>query len=124
MQVLGGSRMTVDELRSLAARQQQEIALKEKELRAKDEQLKKLKQEERARRSGNARSKYLQELEAQAEVQNQRLKKLREDQKEADKYSIRNIYLGESDGYNIFSLALCILLSTVIDTAFNKIMLL
>mgnify|MGYP001796372409 CR=1 FL=1 len=86
--------MTVDELRSLAAKQQQEIALKEKELRVKDEQLKKLKQEAR-KVTGTGPSKLLQELAAQAELQDQRLKKLREDQREADKVNMKNTFLGK-----------------------------
>ena len=90
--LLGGSRTSVDDLKEFAARQQQEIAAKEKELKARQVQLMEMK-----RKSQNKpQNPYIQQLSAKADEQDKRLKELRLVQDQVDSYKLSNSALGTS----------------------------
>ena len=91
-QLLGGSRTSVNDLKELAARQQQEIAAKEKELRARQIQLMEMKRKSQSK----PQNPYIQQLSAKADEQDKRLKELRKVQDQVDSYKLSNSVLGRS----------------------------
>ena len=97
-QLLGGSRTSIDDLKEFAARQQQEIAAKEKELKARQVQLMEMK-----RKSENKpQNPCIQQLSAKADEQDKRLKELRNIQDQVDSYKLSNSALGRSRMLFIF----------------------
>ena len=97
-QLLGGSRTSIDDLKEFAARQQQEIAAKEKELKARQVQLMEMK-----RKSQNKpQNPCIQQLSAKADEQDKRLKELRNIQDQVDSYKLSNSALGRSRMLFIF----------------------
>ncbi|KAL9958716.1 hypothetical protein ACROYT_G035766 [Oculina patagonica] len=89
--LLGGSRISVNDLKEVAARQQQEIVAKERELKARQIQLMEMK-----RKSQNKpQSPYIQQLAAKADEQDQRLTALRHMQDQVDSYKLSNTDLAE-----------------------------
>lgn len=91
-QLLGGSRTSVDDLKELAARQQQEIAAKEKELKARQVQLMEMKRKSQSK----PQNPYIQQLSSKADEQDKRLKELRRVQDQVDSYKLSNSALGRS----------------------------
>lgn len=91
-QLLGGSRTSVTDLKEFAARQQQEIAAKEKELRARQIQLMEMKRKSQSK----PQNPYIQQLSAKADEQDKRLKELRNVQDQVDSYKLSNSVLGRS----------------------------
>ena len=91
-QLLGGSRTSVNDLKEFAARQQQEIAAKEKELRARQVQVMEMKRKSQSK----PQNPYLQQLSAKADEQDKRLKELRNVQDQVDSYKLSNSVLGRS----------------------------
>ena len=89
-QLLGGSRISISELKEFAARQQQEIAAKEKELKAKQVQF----MEMRRKLQNKPQNPSVQQLSAKADEQEQRLRELRHAQDQTDSYKLSNGALG------------------------------
>ncbi|XP_068751749.1 uncharacterized protein [Montipora capricornis] len=89
--LLGGNRLSIDDLKEIAARQQQEIAVKERELKAKQVQLMEIK-----RKSQNKpQSPHIQQLSAKVDKQGERLTALRHSQDQVDSYKVSNSALAE-----------------------------
>ena len=93
LQLLGGSRISVDELKEFAARQQQEIITKERELKTKQIQLLEMKRKSQKR----PQNPYLQQLTAKADEQGEKLTALRKIQDQVDSYKLSNSALGMSE---------------------------
>ncbi|PFX23637.1 Apoptosis-stimulating of p53 protein 1 [Stylophora pistillata] len=89
--LLGGGRISVSELKEFAARQQQEIAAKEKELKAKQVQF----MEMRRKSQNKPQNPFVQQLSAKADEQDQRLRQLRHAQDQTDSYKLSNGALAE-----------------------------
>lgn len=89
-QLLGGNRISISELKEFAARQQQEIAAKEKELKAKQVQF----IEMRRKLQNKPQNPSVQQLSAKADEQEQRLRELRHAQDQTDSYKLSNGALG------------------------------
>ena len=89
-QLLGGNRISISELKEFAARQQQEIAAKEKELKAKQVQF----MEMRRKLQNKPQNPSVQQLSAKADEQEQRLRELRHAQDQTDSYKLSNGALG------------------------------
>ena len=90
IQLLGGSRISVNDLKEFAARQQQEIVAKERELKAKQVQLMEMKRKSQNR----PQNPYVQQLSAKADEQGERLTALRHEQDQVDSYKLSNSALG------------------------------
>ena len=90
IQLLGGSRMSVDDLKEIAARQQQEIAIKERELKTKQVQLMEIKRKTQRK----PQSPHVQQLSAKVDEQSERLTALRHAQDQVDSYKLSNSALG------------------------------
>ena len=90
---MGGSRISVDELKEFAARQQQEIITKERELKTKQIQLMEMKRKSQKR----PQNPYLQQLTAKADEQGEKLTALRKVQDQVDSYKLSNSALGMSE---------------------------
>jgi len=93
LQLLGGSRISIDELKEFAARQQQEIITKERELKTKQIQLLEMKRKSQKR----SQNPYLQQLTAKADEQGEKLTALRKVQDQVDSYKLSNSALGMSE---------------------------
>lgn len=92
-QLLGGSTISINGLKEFAAKQQQEIAAKEKELKAKQVQF----MEMRRKSQNKPQNPYVQQLSAKADEQDQRLKALRHTQDQVDSYKLSNSALGRCE---------------------------
>ena len=90
IQLLGGSQMSVDDLKEIAARQQQEIAMKERELKTKQVQLMEIKRKTQRK----SQSPHVQQLSAKVDEQSERLTALRHAQDQVDSYKLSNSALG------------------------------
>lgn len=94
-QLLGGSRVSVNDLKEFAAKQQQEIVAKERELKTRQIQLMEMK-----RKSQNKpQNRYIDQLSTKADEQEKRLKALRQVQDQVDTYKLSNSALGRSWNY-------------------------
>lgn len=89
-QLLGGSRVSGNDLKEFAARQQQEIAVKERELKAKQIQLMEMKRKSPKK----PQNPYVKQLTAKADEQGERLTALRHVQDQLDSYKLSNSALG------------------------------
>ncbi|XP_067019868.1 apoptosis-stimulating of p53 protein 2-like isoform X1 [Acropora muricata] len=89
--LLGGSRMSVDDLKEIAARQQQEIAIKERELKTKQVQLMEIKRKTQRK----PQSPHVQQLSAKVDEQSERLTALRHAQDQVDSYKLSNSALAD-----------------------------
>ena len=92
MQLLGGSRISVNDLKEFAARQQQEIVAKERELKARQIQLMEMKKKSQ----NKPQNPYIQQLSAKADEQDQRMTALRNVQDQVDSFKLSNTALGRS----------------------------
>ena len=90
IQLLGGGRVSVNELKEFAARQQQEIAAKERELKAKQVQLTEMKRKSKHK----PQNRYIQQLSAKVDEQGERLTALRHVQDQVDAYKLSSSALG------------------------------
>ena len=90
IQLLGGSRMSVDDLKEIAARQQQEIAIKERELKTKQVQLMEIKRKTQRK----PQSPHVQQLSVKVDEQSERLTALRHARDQVDSYKLSNSALG------------------------------
>lgn len=82
--------MSVDDLKEIAARQQQEIAIKERELKTKQVQLMEIKRKTQRK----PQSLHVQQLSAKVDEQSERLTALRHAQDQVDSYKLSNSALG------------------------------
>ena len=89
-QLLGGSRVSGNDLKEFAARQQQQIAVKERELKAKQIQLMEMKRKSPKK----PLNPYVKQLTAKADEQGERLTALRHVQDQVDSYKLSNSALG------------------------------
>ena len=89
-QLLGGSRVSVNDIKEFAARQQQEIAVKERELKAKQIQLMEMKRKSPKK----PQNPYVKQLSAKADEQGERLTPLRHVQDQVDSFKLSNSELG------------------------------
>jgi len=89
--LLGGSRMSVDDLKEIAARQQQEIAIKERELKTKQVQLMEIKRKTQRK----PQSPHVQQLSVKVDEQSERLTALRHARDQVDSYKLSNSALAD-----------------------------